>query len=757
MKRMKKKVVAMVTLAMFMMTLLPMAAFAANPISPDTTVVGTKAEAASVVTGTDVDIDFVAKDAAGGELSTADNALYVWFVDNDTQKATRNVTFSGNGTVAAMDGGYAYKLTRAALADKNFKAKFTKDGEYTLKAGVTLDASSNEVVEVTPVEKHDTVKVAAKVYEVEKVTASKAEFENIQANGSEAKTVTVTVTGKNESVPVGTAVTVTNNYVKKGIKVNGSDATTTEIKTTAVGSSKTATATFDVTANNKLADGTFKLAVECNGVKGFAEVVVKPATPDVVAQSISAVKLEGPIAKANTAANTIKNVKFELKDANGNAVVVNNEPVVESATFDSNLNHDSYVKVDKQPTGANLAPANIWLVPAEDDSATMQLKTTATNMPVGDYVIQIGLQNGQWATASFTVAEFDAKNIEKMVIVPQDDNTNIILNATSNVTKTYEVNYVDKNGIQKSVEDVDSENVTVAINPIRNGLVVDTSTVGTLKLSYNDKDVKKEDILGTKISLLAVNAAGDMSASMDFTVVDKTAESNEYKLVFEDETKDLKGETLKNNKVTAKVVKVDNEKKTLDISKLYVEADKDSGVEVESNGDTITIYSDKDATVDVKVIAVAENGNTEELYADTFTYTIGSDVIPADTSVVMTFGSNQMIVNNEVVTIDKAAPFAENNRTFVPFRALGEALGAQVDYVEEDNTVHYVLGNTEIVMTLDSKDYTVNGAKKTMDVAPFAKEGRTYVPVRFVGEALGFNVTALQNGAGQYVGVAFTK
>ena len=757
MKRMKKKVVAMVTLAMFMMTLLPMAAFAANPISPDTTVVGTKAEAASVVTGTDVDIDFVAKDAAGGELSTADNALYVWFVDNDTQKATRNVTFSGNGTVAAMDGGYAYKLTSAALADKNFKAKFTKDGEYTLKAGVTLDASSNEVVEVTPVEKHDTVKVAAKVYEVEKVTASKAEFENIQANGSEAKTVTVTVTGKNESVPVGTAVTVTNNYVKKGIKVNGSDATTTEIKTTAVGSSKTATATFDVTANNKLADGTFKLAVECNGVKGFAEVVVKPATPDVVAQSISAVKLEGPIAKANTAANTIKNVKFELKDANGNAVVVNNEPVVESATFDSNLNHDSYVKVDKQPTGADLAPANIWLVPAEDGSATMQLKTTATNMPVGDYVIQIGLQNGQWATASFTVAEFDAKNIEKMVIVPQDDNTNIILNATSNVTKTYEVNYVDKNGIQKSVEDVDSENVTVAINPIRNGLVVDTSTVGTLKLSYNDKDVKKEDILGTKISLLAVNAAGDMSASMDFTVVDKTAESNEYKLVFEDETKDLKGETLKNNKVTAKVVKVDNEKKTLDISKLYVEADKDSGVEVESNGDTITIYSDKDATVDVKVIAVAENGNTEELYADTFTYTIGSDVIPADTSVVMTFGSNQMIVNNEVVTIDKAAPFAENNRTFVPFRALGEALGAQVDYVEEDNTVHYVLGNTEIVMTLDSKDYTVNGAKKTMDVAPFAKEGRTYVPVRFVGEALGFNVTALQNGAGQYVGVAFTK
>ena len=60
-------------------------------------------------------------------------------------------------------------------------------------------------------------------------------------------------------------------------------------------------------------------------------------------------------------------------------------------------------------------------------------------------------------------------------------------------------------------------------------------------------------------------------------------------------------------------------------------------------------------------------------------------------------------------------------------------------------------------MTLDSKTYTVKGAEKTMDVAPFAKDNRTYVPVRFVGEALGFKVTALQNGAGEYVSVAFTK
>ena len=123
----------------------------------------------------------------------------------------------------------------------------------------------------------------------------------------------------------------------------------------------------------------------------------------------------------------------------------------------------------------------------------------------------------------------------------------------------------------------------------------------------------------------------------------------------------------------------------------------------------------------------------------------------------MTLGSTEMLVNNNIVDMKDAAPFAQNNRTYVPFRALGEALGAKVEYVAADNTVTYSLGKTEIVMTLGSKDYTVNGEKKTMDVAPFAKDNRTYVPVRFVGEALGFKVTGLQNGAGQYVGVAFTK
>ena len=160
---------------------------------------------------------------------------------------------------------------------------------------------------------------------------------------------------------------------------------------------------------------------------------------------------------------------------------------------------------------------------------------------------------------------------------------------------------------------------------------------------------------------------------------------------------------------------------------------------------TFKVYSDKATTAD---IIVAAKTTTGAIYAATLSYTFGEEDIPADTSVVMTLGSTEMIINNEVVDMKDAAPFAQNNRTYVPFRALGEALGANVEYDKDAKTVTYELGSTKIVMTLDSKTYTVNGAEKTMDVAPFAKDNRTYVPVRFVGEGLGFKVTGLQTANG---------
>ncbi len=84
-------------------------------------------------------------------------------------------------------------------------------------------------------------------------------------------------------------------------------------------------------------------------------------------------------------------------------------------------------------------------------------------------------------------------------------------------------------------------------------------------------------------------------------------------------------------------------------------------------------------------------------------------------------------------------PVMRNNRVFVPMRAIFERLGSSVVYSSGNinsqgngRAVHLVIGSTQA---------SVNGQPLTMDVAPFTVAGRTEVPLRFVAQALGANVS----------------
>lgn len=50
------------------------------------------------------------------------------------------------------------------------------------------------------------------------------------------------------------------------------------------------------------------------------------------------------------------------------------------------------------------------------------------------------------------------------------------------------------------------------------------------------------------------------------------------------------------------------------------------------------------------------------------------------------------------------------------------------------------IDSMEIKMKIGSNKYTVDGIEKTMDTAPFIKDNRTFVPVRFVAEELGCEI-----------------
>lgn len=107
-------------------------------------------------------------------------------------------------------------------------------------------------------------------------------------------------------------------------------------------------------------------------------------------------------------------------------------------------------------------------------------------------------------------------------------------------------------------------------------------------------------------------------------------------------------------------------------------------------------------------------------------------------------GGISVQLNGAPVAFTDAAPESTDGRTFVPLRAVMDAMNAQVDYDSQTGTVAIHRGGVDLSMVLgqNSASVTEDGQTRTMtmDVTPYVKEGRTYVPVRFVAEAFRCNV-----------------
>ncbi len=107
-----------------------------------------------------------------------------------------------------------------------------------------------------------------------------------------------------------------------------------------------------------------------------------------------------------------------------------------------------------------------------------------------------------------------------------------------------------------------------------------------------------------------------------------------------------------------------------------------------------------------------------------------------------------VLLDGEKIKFDQI-PVAEAGRTLVPLRAIFDALGAEVGWDGNTQTVTAKKGDTEISLTLGNTTATKNGEAIILDVPAKAISGRTLVPVRFVADC--FGVDADWNGAMQQV------
>ncbi len=101
----------------------------------------------------------------------------------------------------------------------------------------------------------------------------------------------------------------------------------------------------------------------------------------------------------------------------------------------------------------------------------------------------------------------------------------------------------------------------------------------------------------------------------------------------------------------------------------------------------------------------------------------------------------QIYVNSKLIAFPDAQPFFDNNnRCQVPVRFIAENLGYKVEWNQEKRQATITGNETSIVLTLDSNKALVNGQTVTFDTYVVLKDGRTFVPLRFVSENLGAKV-----------------
>lgn len=120
-------------------------------------------------------------------------------------------------------------------------------------------------------------------------------------------------------------------------------------------------------------------------------------------------------------------------------------------------------------------------------------------------------------------------------------------------------------------------------------------------------------------------------------------------------------------------------------------------------------------------------------------------------------GSNIIDVDGRTMEIDTAAVI-RGGRTYVPYRAIGELLGAQIEYDSNVRTITTTFDDSVLTMTVGYNHYAVDGTVYQMDATPYINgDGRTMVPIRFVAEVIGYDVQAITGSNNLTEGVIFIR
>lgn len=101
-------------------------------------------------------------------------------------------------------------------------------------------------------------------------------------------------------------------------------------------------------------------------------------------------------------------------------------------------------------------------------------------------------------------------------------------------------------------------------------------------------------------------------------------------------------------------------------------------------------------------------------------------------------------VDEDLAKVDEndtaVVPVIVEDRTLVPVRFISEKFGLKVDFDDAARKITISGRGHYVEMTLDSKEYVVDGQQKTLDVPAQVYNDRTLIPLRAMAEAIGKQV-----------------
>ncbi|MBQ7661244.1 MAG: leucine-rich repeat protein [Clostridia bacterium] len=144
--------------------------------------------------------------------------------------------------------------------------------------------------------------------------------------------------------------------------------------------------------------------------------------------------------------------------------------------------------------------------------------------------------------------------------------------------------------------------------------------------------------------------------------------------------------------------------------------------------------------IDVSAESVTQDGvavNNDALLRAEIHFAYPLEYAMRSDAVVLAIGKLKAWVFGSIVQND-VAPKIVRDRTMVPIRFIAEALGAKVDWNFDGVARKAIVqkGDKTIEIMIDSMAARVNGSEVILDSPAFIENDRTYLPLRFVAEAL---------------------